>query len=227
MQRVKIQFCSDVNLDIKKGRFSNIIYPHGDVLILAGNIGNPFSNTYELFLDWCSQRFEKIILVPGNREYYGSDIISTKERLSSLSQKYGMILLDDKYIVIKKYNLVIIGSTFWNYIPEKLDFEERMNNIDYISIQDFDIPLRNELSISSKEWLSQVLRYTSIHFPKFYTVCVTHFSPLNYISNYDSKFVNIWITSGKNNMDNFNSNILVNSRMSNNYFTKKSILLDR
>lgn len=227
MQRVKIQFCSDVNLDIKKGRFSNIIYPHGDVLILAGNIGNPFSNTYELFLEWCSQRFEKTILIPGNREYYGSDIFSTKEKLNSLCGKHGITLLDNKYIVIKKYNLVIIGSTFWNYIPKNLEFGERMNNIDYISIQDFDISLRNEMSMYCLEWLNQVLKYTSIHFPTFYTICVTHFSPLKYISNYNYNFVNIWITSSKHISKEFNSNILVNSRINDNYFTKKSILLDR
>lgn len=226
MQRVKIQFCSDVNLDIKKGRFSNIIYPHGDILILAGNIGNPFSNTYEYFLDWCSQKFDKTVLIPGNREYYGSDIFSTKERLDSLSNRYGIILLDDKYIVIKKYSLIIIGSTFWNLIPKNLEFRERMYNLDYISIQDFEIPLRNEMSISSMNWLKNVCNYTKKHFPDFYVIGVTHFSPLSFILNQNNN-INIWITSDKHNNKELDSNILINSRKHNNYFTKKSILLDR
>ena len=67
---VRIQYASDIHLEIRPSKFRRILTPVGDILILAGDIGHPFRRTYAQFLDWCSRNFKHVILVPGNHEYY-------------------------------------------------------------------------------------------------------------------------------------------------------------
>ena len=72
-----LQVCSDVHLergDITKHDFPTIIQPCAEILALAGDIGDPFSTIFEEFIHYCSQRFQYVLFVSGNHEYYQHDI---------------------------------------------------------------------------------------------------------------------------------------------------------
>ena len=57
------------------------------VLILAGDIGDPYDELYKIFLQECKQRYSVVILVAGNREFYNTDIHQTpKEEVDSISR---------------------------------------------------------------------------------------------------------------------------------------------
>ena len=43
-----------------------------EILVLAGDIGDPFSPFYSKFIKLCSSSFGNIVLVAGNHEYYNS-----------------------------------------------------------------------------------------------------------------------------------------------------------
>ena len=70
-----IRLLSDVHLELSTNpqklakRLVEEIKP-ADVLILAGDIGNPYSKIYHLFIKEISAKFRKTFVISGNHEYY-------------------------------------------------------------------------------------------------------------------------------------------------------------
>jgi len=72
---MKIQFASDLHLEFpENSRFlkTNPIHPIGDILVLPGDIGYLNHETYSThpFWEWASDHFEKVLVIPGNHEFY-------------------------------------------------------------------------------------------------------------------------------------------------------------
>lgn len=73
-----IQYCSDLHLDFslnKKFITKCPITPKGEVLLLAGDIV-PFAvmDEHNDFFNYLADNFEQTYWVPGNHEYYHTDI---------------------------------------------------------------------------------------------------------------------------------------------------------
>lgn len=90
-----------------------------DVLILAGDIGDPA--TVRLFFDYLRRKTTKlpVLYVLGNHEYYGFAISEAKDIYRSISQEYGITLLDDESITLN--GIQFSGTTLWS------DFSRRIN----------------------------------------------------------------------------------------------------
>lgn len=66
---------SDIHIELSKtpDKYINRFIPSqssDDVLILAGDIGNPTSKIYKLFLTEISKYYAKVFIIAGNHEYY-------------------------------------------------------------------------------------------------------------------------------------------------------------
>ena len=76
---MKIQYVSDLHLDFLKNAYflhSNRLLPQSDILILAGDIFPFFKySDSEAYFDFLSQNFRDIFWLPGNHDYYYSDVI--------------------------------------------------------------------------------------------------------------------------------------------------------
>jgi predicted phosphohydrolase len=134
---MKIQYASDLHLEFRENRellVARPLRPEGDILILAGDIV-PFIKMYEYadFFDYISEHFNMTYWLPGNHEYYHSDI---SERSGHLYEKIkdNVVLVNNTSIQTGNLNLVF--STLWTLISPANQFELIIRYSDFHVIQD-------------------------------------------------------------------------------------------
>lgn len=122
--------------------FDSIKWPTTKFLVLAGDIGNPTKALTMLvdFLLLCKKRYQHVIYVPGNHEYYGCnfDRASVNAKLQEICDASGVVFLNGKSTVID--GVRFIGDTMWSIIDaestkEISDFTQGVfaNQIEYVS----------------------------------------------------------------------------------------------
>lgn len=143
---MKIQYISDIHLEFLDNiRFTKFIKPIGNILILAGDIGNPYEQLYEEFLNYISTIFDKIFIITGNHEYYNKkhtiEEVNTKIQ-SIVNQFTNITFLNNSYEDYLGYRF--IGTTLWSNVNSSLinDFKcingmtiDYYNNLHNISIK--------------------------------------------------------------------------------------------
>lgn len=130
-----IQYCSDLHLEFADNKAflqQNPIQPVGDILILAGDI-IPFSIIKKagFFFDLIADQFKQVYWLPGNHEYYGSDIQlwngSCKEKIRENVTLVNRVSLQED-------NCTLILTTLWSYISPANEWEIANGMADYRAI---------------------------------------------------------------------------------------------
>jgi predicted phosphodiesterase len=147
---ISIQVCSDIHLDCPGiGRPS--ISANADYLLLAGDIGRAYSSSYRVWLCEMAEKFEKVIFVAGNHEYYnkpgapayhpGKTMTETDNYLEQMSAQINKQLGEErvvylggvgKSVTIDKYR--VIGGTLWSHIPAEEEAQALYLMRDYHAI---------------------------------------------------------------------------------------------
>ena len=129
---MKIQYCSDLHLEFpanEKYLKANPIKSDGEILLLAGDI-IPFveMENENDFFNSLSDSFEHTYWIPGNHEYYRSDIT---ERTGSFHEKArsNVSLLNNTAIEHKGVRLLF--STLWSKINPALEFVIQKSMADF------------------------------------------------------------------------------------------------
>lgn len=121
---MKLQYASDLHLEFPENKEylrMNPLQQEGEILVLAGDIV-PFArmNDHPDFFDYLSDNFEFTYWVPGNHEYYRSDI---NERSGFMNEK----IRDNVFLVnntaVNKGKIKLIFSTLWTKISQGNRFE--------------------------------------------------------------------------------------------------------
>lgn len=122
---MKLQYCSDLHTEhMSPSQVRKLAddlcsaVPDAAILILAGDIGTTSNDNLCLFLDSIEKRYETILYVLGNHEYYssfnyyGTNGNEKKSDLFSLLSTYPNIkLLDNDVVEIE--DITIAGTTLW------------------------------------------------------------------------------------------------------------------
>ena len=151
------QYLSDLHLEFYNGNISKVQRKFkitentkiGDILLVAGDIGNPLHTTYKTFLTDMSLTFEHVFVTTGNHEYYKipmtmNDIDSNcREICRSMPHDNVSFLQNEVYCI--KDNIKIFGGTFWSHIPEKSQSIVSNSINDYKQIYEFTPIKSNEL----------------------------------------------------------------------------------
>lgn len=186
---MNIQYCSDLHLEFLENRkwiLENPITPKGNILILAGDIVLfKEIHQHQKFFDYVSEHFEHTFWIPGNHEYYNSDI--TKRSDSFQEQiRNNVTLLNNTVKNIDGVKFVF--STLWSHIsPAKQfliqqslsDFRVIRNNEKRLTVDDY-----NRIHNESRLFLKEALK-SQIDMP---TVVITHHPPT--FMNYPEKYAN-------------------------------------
>lgn len=169
---MKIQYISDIHLEF----YSKLpkIDPIGDVLILAGDIGYPFSVIYKEFLIDMNNKFKKVFLITGNHEFYncGKNKCKTMEEIDDhirdiivQSNLNNISYLDNSY---EDYQGIrFYGTTLWTKI-----IDPNFLTNDFTYIKDLSIALRNELFENSCDSIDNLINDS-----KLPIVMITHHVP--------------------------------------------------
>lgn len=188
-----IQYCSDLHLEFSQNKKFIAKYPlmpRGDILLLAGDIV-PFTEIEEQadFFNYIADNFERTYWVPGNHEYYHSNILyrsgTIKEAIRS------NVFLVNNYTVQLK-NLRLIFSTLWSNLSpvNYLTVQNRMADFSAIQHngQKFTPYNYNDLHQQCKEFIVHSLATKTAAA----TIVVTHHIPtfLNYPAKYKRDVLN-------------------------------------
>lgn len=108
------------------------------VLLLAGDIHEASKkNQYETLIMYVCSIFKEVVLICGNHEYYGKNIISIEKYLNELSNKIdNFTFLANSSTVID--DVAIVGSTLWTDFDNNnpvLKYDAKMYMNDYSSIR--------------------------------------------------------------------------------------------
>jgi predicted phosphohydrolase len=184
---MKIQYCSDLHLEFptnKKYLKANPIKPEGEILLLAGDI-IPFAEIEKEndFFNFLSDSFEHTYWIPGNHEYYRSDIT---QRTGTFHEKIrsNVSLLNNTAIDHK--GLRLLFSTLRSKINPALEFVIQKSMADFrliknngkkITVDDYD-QLHEDCRAFLVKELSNVTNQK--------TIAVTHHLPTFF--NYPEKY---------------------------------------
>jgi len=184
---MKVQYCSDLHLEFPANENylkQNPIVPEGEILVLAGDIMLFRElHRYDYFFDFLSRSFKAVYWIPGNHEYYHSDM---KDRIGSFREEIrdNVFLLNDSVEVID--NVRFVFSTLWSHIGKEVEDEIRQSVNDFrlitIERKKFTPDIYNTLHQEARKFLSETLKQ------KFEgnTVVVTHHVPT--MVNYPVKY---------------------------------------
>lgn len=96
-------------------------WPNADILVLAGDIGNPTTGykRYLNFMQKCKDKYTHVVFVAGNHEYYGCECDQERTRgfLREIAKESGAVFLHRDSVLIE--GVRIIGATLWSIISKK------------------------------------------------------------------------------------------------------------
>jgi DNA repair exonuclease SbcCD nuclease subunit len=151
------QYFSDIHSEFYKsypGKIRSLpITPSAPYLLLAGDVGDPFSDVYAELLHIVSGKFKHVFLISGNHEYYmyrstaklGMNIADVATLMSMVDSQIrdvchrfdNVTFLQNEVYHVPDTNTTIFGSTFWSDIrPEEKRYIETYMN-DYNKIPGF------------------------------------------------------------------------------------------
>ncbi len=194
---MKIQYCSDLHLEFSENKnylLENPIKPEGDILLLAGDIV-PFivMDEHNDFWDYVSSNFSYTYWVPGNHEYYYSEI---GERSGKFVEK-----IRDNVLLVNNTSFLhdgvrFIFTTLWTDLYGVNQFTIRQQ------LSDFRV-IKNKGCVFAPDDYIQIhhscLHYLKQELPQNtceQTIVVTHHVPtmLNYPAKYKGSLINAAFT---------------------------------
>ena len=172
---MRIQYCSDLHLEFRENKDFlklNPLQPKGDILLLAGDIV-PFAvmHKHSDFFDKVADNFETTYWVPGNHEYYQSNIA---DRSGQLNEKIRENVFLVNNLAVKRADVKLIFSTLWAKISPANQWPIQQSISDFQVIRQNGFPFLpdhfNQLNEESLQFLQKDVNQDK-------SIVVTHHVP--------------------------------------------------
>jgi Icc-related predicted phosphoesterase len=197
---MKIAYCSDLHLDIdpNAGFPDSFIFPDADILILAGDIAQvcflrtgsfdlPYAKNFRNFLERASAKYNHILWIPGNHEFYDSSFKDAPNIVNAYFKEVGIdnVLYGETIShIVGEY--IFIGATLWTDVncgnPLAIMNSNMMNDYKYIDAGTFTVHDGIKKHYEHKEFIySKITNHNS---DSKNTIVFTHHAP-HYKSSVD------------------------------------------
>jgi len=154
--KLRLRYFSDLHLEFIKpnkihGYIEKIHPGFDEICILAGDIGNPYQENYDIFMNFINENFKKTFVIAGNHEYYTKTMRETNEYLARYFEKFKNIrFLNNSYEYYE--NQCFIGTTLWSKI-----IKPQYKTNDVFCIPEFDYVVSNRLNMMNIDFLEDAL----------------------------------------------------------------------
>lgn len=127
-ETLRIQIASDLHIEFYEAHRipEDIIIPKAPILALLGDIGLAFTPQLRLFLHDQAKRFETVLYIAGNHEYYNlangerKTVDEQEQWLKDVcSELENLHYMEKKSMVI--HGVKILATTLWSYIPPSVE----------------------------------------------------------------------------------------------------------
>jgi predicted phosphodiesterase len=119
---MNIRYISDIHLEHMNAtqvkQFIASFQPNNeDLLVLSGDIGNPYAPSYRALLEHCAANFPKTFLIAGNHEFYshGHTIEETIKQIQTVCASYPTITFLHNSSEVYK-GIRFIGTILWSKV---------------------------------------------------------------------------------------------------------------
>ena len=147
LNRMRIQYASDIHLEFRGGPFPALLKPVAPILVLAGDVGRSDKPEYSNFLRYCSRNWEHTVVIAGNHEYYNDRTKDWYSRFSphTMKQRIEMCLgaateFQNVYFLQQGRKVIdgvaFLGATLWTDLRDPKDAltaETRMSDFHVIT----------------------------------------------------------------------------------------------
>jgi len=182
---VTVQICSDIHLELGPRPLRTFLKPSADVLVLAGDIGDPFRGSYGDLLRTASTSFSYVLVCAGNHEYYNYHEAESEiePQIQSQCDRFeNVIFLNRRSWSHPTHpNIVFVGCTLWSELPpHSWRTVRRFSDFDRITIRrkplvKFAPDIYNSWHKRDRKWLENTLTDLTGSVKK--VVVVTHHVP--------------------------------------------------
>lgn len=194
---ITIGFVSDMHLEFRLNKFTNIIKMQTDILCLVGDIcacgTDEDFNILKEFLTYICPKYKYVIHIAGNHEFYTdgeniskqscmSEINKKLKRLEKTFRNYIYLNCQAVTLTVNNKKCVFIGATLWTHIDQK-DYamiQGRMNDYDVIYVWRDNKPVKltvPEMQKIHKRHLAFV-KSAIIKYKGLPCVLLTHHKPI-------------------------------------------------
>lgn len=188
MPPFRLQYASNLFVDLTLDAFSKLVKPAAPHLALLGNIGRPESPKTYHFLSYCAKNWDSVYWVPGPHELSNTKAgrMTIYEKTNNMSalvkQTKGVTLMDSKEAVFHKHRIVLLGTPLWSKVnlPPKgqPEFETIFTTVDEAGPVPLTHTIRNQLHRDDKLFLTERSLFWQIVHPEVNIVPLTHALPI-------------------------------------------------
>lgn len=165
-RETQAQIMSDLHLEVGQ-QYQTFDFPvAGKWLILAGDIGRLIDyEGYRAFLERQVGRYEKVVLVLGNHEFFNLSYDEGISKARQLSQEPSLttklILLNQGVWRDEASGSIIMGCTLWSFIPDSAKAIVEAQVSDYKKINGWSAEKSNQRHAEDAAWLESQLQSLS------------------------------------------------------------------
>ena len=143
-----------------------------DILCLAGDIGDPFTDLYWSFVNYASKHSKYVLIITGNHEAWGKTVQEVDDYLEQKCRD-NVIFLQRKQFVYKDY--LFLGCTMWSNIPIEYHYEFKQDYPDFKQIKKHNPKIMCKLHEQDKKWLQTTLEENK---ENKNIIVLTHYAPM-------------------------------------------------